>query len=65
MIRSQKEYQEAVSRLAAEQNRLAKYRTRLKETGLSDAEIKRVIDPIQSFHLQFAEDVASYEPPDN
>ncbi len=55
MIRDQKEYQEAVSRIA-------EYRTRLRETGLSDAEIKRVTDPIESFRLQFAEESESYEP---
>jgi ribosome-binding protein aMBF1 (putative translation factor) len=61
MIRNEAEYQEAMARLADEQQRLADHRARLKQTGLSDDEIKRVIDPIESFHLQFKEEVESYE----
>ena len=61
MIRNEAEYREAVERLAAEQNRLAEHRTRLKATGLSEEEIKRVTDPMESFHLQFSEEVQSYE----
>ena len=61
MIRNETEYQEASARLAAERNRLADHRSRLKEAGLSEAEIKRVIDPMESFHLQFQEEVESYE----
>jgi ribosome-binding protein aMBF1 (putative translation factor) len=34
---------------------------RLHETGLDEAAIKRVIDPIESFHLQLKEEVESYE----
>ena len=61
MIRNEAEYKEAVSRLAAEEARLHEHRSRLKETGLSDAEIKRLIDPMQSFHMQLSEEVESYE----
>jgi transcriptional regulator with XRE-family HTH domain len=61
MIRNETEYQEASARLAAERNRLADHRSRLKEAGLSEAEIKRVIDPMKSFHLQLQEEVESYE----
>jgi ribosome-binding protein aMBF1 (putative translation factor) len=61
MIRNETEYQEASARLTDERNRLADHRARLKETGLSDEEIKRVIDPIESFHLQLKEEVESYE----
>jgi len=61
MIRNETEYQEASARLAEERNRLAEHRTRLKEAGLSDEEIKRVIDPMESFHLQLKEEVESYE----
>jgi ribosome-binding protein aMBF1 (putative translation factor) len=61
MIRNETEYQEASARLAEEWNRLAEHRTRLKEAGLSDEEIKRVIDPMESFHLQLKEEVESYE----
>ena len=61
MIRNEGEYQEASARLTSERNRLAEHRARLKETGLSDEEIKRVIDPMESFHLQLKEEVESYE----
>jgi len=61
MIRNETEYQEAAARVSDERNRLADHRMRLKETGLSDEEIKRVIDPMESFHLQLKEEVESYE----
>jgi ribosome-binding protein aMBF1 (putative translation factor) len=61
MIRNEAEYQEASARLAGERQRLADHRVRLKQAGLSDEEIKRVIDPMESFHLQLKEEVASYE----
>lgn len=61
MIRNETEYQEASARLADERNRLTEHRARLKETGLSDEEIKRVIDPMESFHLQLKEEIESYE----
>jgi uncharacterized protein YdcH (DUF465 family) len=61
MIRNETEYQEVSARLADERNRLADHRTRLKEAGLSDEEIKRVIDPMKSFHLQLKDDVETYE----
>jgi ribosome-binding protein aMBF1 (putative translation factor) len=61
MIRNETEYQEAVARLADEQKRLADHRARLKDAGHTDDEIKRVIDPMESFHLQLKEAVESYE----
>src|SRR5260370_9255990 len=61
MIRNEAEYQEASARLADERQRLTEHRARLREAGLSEEEIKRVIDPMESFHLQLKEDVESYE----
>ena len=61
MIRSENEYKEAVIRLGEEQKRLKQHRRRLKESGLLDKEIKRVVDPIESFHLQLKEEVESCE----
>jgi ribosome-binding protein aMBF1 (putative translation factor) len=61
MIRNENEYKEAVGRLEQERERLAEHRARLKATGLTTEEIKRVIDPIESFHLQLKEEVESYE----
>jgi ribosome-binding protein aMBF1 (putative translation factor) len=51
----------ASARLEDERKRLAEHRARLKDTGMSGIEIKRVIDPIESFHLQLQEEVESYE----
>src|SRR5947207_13166525 len=61
MIRNEAEYQHGSARLADEQSRLADHRARLKDAGLTDEEIKRVIDPMESFHLQLKEEVESYE----
>lgn len=61
MIRNEAEYKEAVSRLEQERKRLVEHRDRLKKTGLSATEIKRVMDPMESFHLQLQEEVESYE----
>jgi DNA-binding XRE family transcriptional regulator len=61
VIRNETEYQEACTRLKEESQRLSEHRMRLHETGLDEAAIKRVIDPIESFHLQLKEEVESYE----
>lgn len=61
MIRTEPEYQKAVRRLEEEKRRFAEHRRRLAEMKLGPEEIKRALDPIQSFHLQLAEEVASYE----
>src|SRR5579871_6523897 len=61
MIRNEAEYQKASARLADERQRLSEHRARLKEAGLAEEEIKRVIDPMESFHLQLKEEVESYE----
>lgn len=61
MIRNENEYQEAVARLEEECGRLKEHAKRLKEAGLGKEEIKRVIDPMESFHLQLKEEVESYE----
>ena len=61
MIRNEAEYQEASKRLAEEILRFDEHRLRLKQSGLSDVEIRRVIDPLESFHLQLKEEVEAYE----
>jgi len=61
MIRSESEYQEACARLNEERTRLAAHRARPGGAGLTDDEVKRVIDPLESFHLQLQEEVESYE----
>ncbi len=61
MIRNDKEYREAVARLAEERKRLEKYRSKMKSEGLNKDGIRRVLEPIRSFHLQLREEVESYE----
>jgi DNA-binding XRE family transcriptional regulator len=61
VIHSEKEYREAVGRLAEEEARLDGYRTRLKAEGLAAEAIKRVVNPMESIYLQLREEVASYE----
>jgi hypothetical protein len=61
MIRNEAEYQEASKRLGDELKRLDEHRARLKEAGLGEVEVKRVIDPLESFHLQLREEVEAYE----
>jgi hypothetical protein len=61
MIRNEAEYQEASKRLVEEALRFDEHRLRLKQSGLSDVEIRRFIDPLESFHLRFKEAVEAYE----
>jgi ribosome-binding protein aMBF1 (putative translation factor) len=61
MIHNEKEYAEAVERIAQEQQRLADQKAELKAMGLGRAEIKRALAPMFSFHQQLEEEVRSYE----
>jgi ribosome-binding protein aMBF1 (putative translation factor) len=61
MIRNETEYKQASIRLAEERQRLTEHRVRLHAAGLAKDEIKRLIDPMESFHLQLQEEVQSYE----
>ncbi|MBN2296697.1 MAG: helix-turn-helix domain-containing protein [Pirellulales bacterium] len=61
MIRNESEYKEAVARLGEEKARLEDHLARLKGSGLDRKEIKRVMDPIRSFHEQLQEEVTGYE----
>jgi ribosome-binding protein aMBF1 (putative translation factor) len=61
MIRNEREYQEAVERLKAEQQRLDKHRASLVAEGLDEPAVKNLMDPMESFHLQLKEEVEGYE----
>jgi len=61
MIRNESEYQEAISRLDAEKARLDEQRKALDAEGLDDRQVKNLMDPMLSFHLQLEEEVQSYE----
>jgi plasmid maintenance system antidote protein VapI len=61
MIRNEKEYQEAVSRLRDEERRLEEQRQQLAGMDLTEEQIKRALDPLRSFYLQLQEEVDTYE----
>jgi Helix-turn-helix domain len=61
MIRTESEYRNARARLTAEQHRLDEHKKRLQEAALTEAQIKRALDPILSVHFQLREEVESYE----
>lgn len=61
MIRTEREYREAVKRLREEEARLKDHRNRLQAEGLEPDALKRALDPIKSFHLQLKEEVQAYE----
>lgn len=61
MIRTEKEYQQMVERAEQEKELISKQRQQFKEEGLTSAQVKRLIDPLESFHLQLQEEVQAYE----
>ena len=61
MIRNETEYQEAVRRLKEERKRHRAQREKLIEMDLNPDEVKRAMDPLESFHLQLSAEVAYYE----
>ena len=61
MIRNENEYQDAVRRVGEQEERLKQQAAQLKQTKLSKDAIKRVLDPVRSFHEQIKEEVPSYE----
>lgn len=61
MIRNESEYKQAVEKLREEEKRMKEHVARLESEGLKADEIKRVLDPFKSFHLQLQEEVECYE----
>ena len=61
MISNETEYQAATTRLQGERERAVALAKELKGQGKAAEEIKRLTDPMKSFHLQLAEEVKSYE----
>ncbi len=61
MIRTESEYNEVLSRIAHEGERLKETRAQLIESGFSKNQIKRALDPLRSFSEQLKEEVESYE----
>ena len=61
MIRNEREYKEALSRLEKDREVIEAQRQALAETGLSEEEIERALGPMLSFHTQLEEEVEWYE----
>lgn len=61
MIRNEKEYKEAIKKVKQDQAVISKQEEALQKRALSPVEIKRVLDPLMSFHHQLLEEVEWYE----
>jgi DNA-directed RNA polymerase specialized sigma subunit len=61
MIRNEREYKEALSRLEKDRRVLEAQRRALAESGLSEEEVERGLGPMLSFHAQLEEEVEWYE----
>lgn len=61
MIRSEKEYREAVERLRKDEEVLALQREKLEEMDLSKEEVGRALEPMLSFRAQLEEEVEWFE----
>jgi DNA-directed RNA polymerase specialized sigma subunit len=61
VIRSEKEYREAVERLRKDEEVLALQKEKLEGLGLSEEEVRRALDPMLSFRAQLEEEVGWYE----
>jgi hypothetical protein len=61
VIRSEKEYREAVERLRQDEEVLALQKEKLEGLGLSKEEVRRALEPMLSFRAQLEEEVEWYE----
>ena len=61
MIRNEREYKEAISRLEKDGDVIEAQRQALAETGLSEEEVERALGPMFSFRAQLEEEVEWYE----
>ena len=61
MIRNEAEYKAAVRRVKEQGERLKQQAAHLRATDLTKEEVKRVTDPVRSFHEQLKEEIESYE----
>lgn len=61
MIRTEQEYRKALEDLRRDEEVLARQREQLADLGLSGEELKKGMQPMQSFHAQLQEEVEVYE----
>ena len=55
------EFQNALERIEAERERIADHARAWKAEGFSDADIRKLRQPLDAFHLQLVEEVESYQ----
>ena len=61
MICNETEYQHAVARIDAERKRLTEHIEVWKKQGFTAGQVAKLREPLESFHMQFVEEVQSYE----
>jgi DNA-directed RNA polymerase specialized sigma subunit len=61
MIRTDTEYEQALTRLLDEKKRLSEHESAMKDAGLDASQLKRAMDPLRSFIMQLEEEVEAYE----
>jgi len=61
MIRNETEYQQAVARVDAEKQRFTEHIDAWKKQGFTADQIAKLMEPLESFHMQLVEEVQSYE----
>lgn len=61
MIRNESEYQQAVARIEEERRRFEHHAAVWKSQGFTAAQIAKLKEPLESFHMQLVEEVESYE----
>ena len=61
MIRTDREYQEALARLEKDRDVIRQQRERLETMDLSSAEVQRALEPTMAFHEQLVEEVETYD----
>ena len=61
MIKTEREYLEAKSRLEKEFDLIRSHKLKMQKAGLNKEQIKMALDPLTSFSLQLQEEVEEYE----
>jgi DNA-binding transcriptional regulator YiaG len=61
MIRTDAEYEYARARIKDEKRAMDLEKSRLEAEGLTAQELRRLLDPMETFHIQFVEEVEAYE----
>ncbi len=60
MIADKPEYEHASKQLAEQKTRLTRHREKLREDGLDNEQIKRAMDPLESFYFGKLEEVQAF-----